>query len=80
MGEPPNEQTMEWLVKNASMSADDVAIGFDGTGAAKTRAIIERALEALIANDLITVTPWEEWPPFYSINPPYYDVFGRNKS
>lgn len=67
----PNEETMRWLVRNACMSADSVAIGFNGTPAAKTRAVVERALEALLANGLIKVVPNEEWRDFYVIDPPY---------
>lgn len=59
------------LVHNACFSADEVAMGFEGTGAERTRAVIERALEALIANGLITMTPKKDWPEYYVPFPPY---------
>jgi len=65
------DDTLKNLVRNACLSADVVAVGFQGTNAEKTRAILTRALEALEANGLIRVTPIEEWPHFYFLDPPY---------
>lgn len=59
------------LIRNACFAADTVAIGFTGTGADKTRAIIERALEALEANGMIKIIPEEEWPQWFIPDPPY---------
>lgn len=64
------------LVQNATISADDVAIGFRGTNADRTQAIVRRALEALEANGMITVVPVEQWPPFYTPFPPYTGLSG----
>lgn len=63
--------TLDALIRNACLAADEVAIGFQGTAAEKTRAVIERALEALIANGQITVVPIEDWPHWYIPAPPY---------
>lgn len=65
-----NERTMKALVQNACFAADAVAIGFEGTGAEKTRAVIAKALEALEANGMIVVTPIEEWPTLFFPDPP----------
>jgi hypothetical protein len=59
------------LVRNACFSADAVAVGFIGTEADKTRAIVRRALEALEANGMIKVVPESEWPSWYIPDPPY---------
>ena len=59
------------LTQNACFSADAIAIGFPGTGAERTRATVQRALEALEANGLITVVPQENWPEWYVPEPPY---------
>lgn len=74
---PTDAEVMEWLVRNACMSADSVAIGFQGTNAAKTRAVVQRALEALIANGQIAIKPLDEWPEYYVIDPPYKSPFGE---
>ncbi len=76
--EPTNE-VMEWLVRNGCFSADSVAIGFQGTPAAKTRAVIHRALEGLIANGCIHVPAPADWNEFYVPDPPYNleDIFGK---
>jgi len=44
---------------------------FYDSGADRTRAVVRRALEALEANELITVKPLEEWPDTYAPYPPY---------
>lgn len=67
----PDKETFNQLVQNAAMSADQVAIGFSGTDAEKTRAIVRRALECLIGNGLIEVRPADQWPDFISLDPPY---------
>lgn len=59
------------LVRNACFSADEVAMEFYDSGADRTRAVVRRALEALEANELITVKPLEEWPDTYAPYPPY---------
>lgn len=59
------------LVQDGVLAADEVAIGFRGTDAEKTRAVVRRALEALEANGLITVTPVDERPMFFAPFPPY---------
>lgn len=59
------------VVHLGCLAADEVAIGFTGTGAEKTRAIVERALEALLANGVIKIVPDEELPMFFAPFPPY---------
>lgn len=68
-GEPVpayHDERLKWAVQNGCFAADDVAIGFQGTPAEKTRAVIERALEALITNGIITINDPEDWPPYFS--------------
>ena len=67
------------LVKNACFSADSVAIGFRGTEAEKTRAVIHRALEALLANNYITIVPPEERPFVYIPEPPYTEAVFKGR-
>lgn len=64
-------ETLDFLVRNAVLAADQVAIGFQGTPAAKTRAVVHRALEMLIANRMITVVPRGDWPDWITLDPPY---------
>lgn len=67
------------LVRNGTMSANAVAIGLNATtltGAERTRIIVERTIEALEANGLITVVPADEWPDFYIPDPPYRSPWG----
>lgn len=59
------------LLQNACIAADDVAIRFQGTDSERTRAVVQRALEALEANGLITVVPEEDRPFFFAPFPPY---------
>lgn len=66
------------LIRNACFSADSVAIEFEGTTSKFTEAVVTRALEALIANGLISVTPLEEWPEYYMPDPPYVNPFSSN--
>ena len=61
----------EEAVRNARFSADSVAMADHPTPAKKTEAIVRRTLEALLANGIIEIKPIDEWPPFYSIDPPY---------
>lgn len=70
-------ETKALLMQLACFSADEVAIGFQGTQAARTAAVIERAIEALVANGVITVTPREQWGLLYAPYPPY-TLFGEN--
>lgn len=59
------------LILNACFSADSVAIGFKGSSADLTKAIVQRTLEALEANGMITIIPEREWPEYYIPDPPY---------
>jgi hypothetical protein len=69
------ETVLDYLVQNACFSADSVAVGFEGTPAQKTHAVITRALEALEANGLISITPLDDWPIAYAADPPYKNPF-----
>lgn len=61
----------EALIHNACYSADTVAMQPHPTNAQQTKAIVTRALEALVANGMIEIVPEEDWPGWYIINPPY---------
>lgn len=69
------KETLDMVVRNAALSASSVAIGFQGTGAEKTRITIERAIEALEANGMITIVDPEEWSYFFVPDPPYESPF-----
>lgn len=59
------------LIQHACIAADVVAMQPTMVGADRTRAIITRALEALLNNGLIQVTPEDQWPQWFVIDPPY---------
>jgi hypothetical protein len=59
------------LVRNGCLAADAVAIGFQGTGAQRTRAIVSRALGSLLENGLIEVKDPAEWPAWLSLDEPH---------
>lgn len=48
-------------------AADDVAIGFQGTPAQRTGALVKRALGALLAQGMIALTPRSTWPEWNDI-------------
>jgi hypothetical protein len=64
-------ETMDSIVQNAAFAADNAVIGFEGTGAAKTRAAVIRAVEFLIGNGLVAVVDPEYWPTWLKMDPPY---------
>ena len=74
---PTNEEVLEWLVQNGSFAADMVAVGHPGTGAEKTRAIVKKALEALIGNGQIHIVPPTEWNYYFLPDPPYDNPLGK---
>jgi hypothetical protein len=49
-------------------AADDVAIGFNGTPAQRTGAIVKRALGALMAQGMIALTSRSTWPAWNDID------------
>ena len=59
------------LVKNASLSADSVAMRRHPTEAQRTRAIVERTLLFAFGNGLIDLKPRAEWPAWMTIDPPF---------
>lgn len=63
-----SDERMRWAVQNACFAADSVAIGFAGTQAEKTRAVIERALEALVVNGMIEIKDPDEWPGIFAVD------------
>lgn len=63
--------TRDNLIRNASFAADQVAIGFKGTEAQKTRAIVERAFDFAFGNGLIQETPAETHPEWLVLDPPF---------
>jgi hypothetical protein len=69
-----DKTTMDTLVQNACLAADRVAIGFEGTDATKTRAVISEALAFLIGNKMITVNDPGTWPDWLALDPPYKGI------
>lgn len=61
----------KYLVQNGCFAADSVAMQYHATNADRTRAIVERTLEALEANGMIKFVPEDEWPDFFVPDPPY---------
>lgn len=64
----PTREDFYLAVRAARIAADDVAIGFQGTPAARTGAIVKRALGALLAQGMITLTPSSTWPQWQDID------------
>lgn len=64
----PTQDDFDRALRIARFAADDVAIGFQGTGAARTGAIVTRALGALLAQDIIVLTPSSTWPEWHDID------------
>ncbi len=65
------KDVMDMVVQNGCFSADALISNFQGTGAEKTRLTIQRALEALEANGIITINDTDIWPNYYIPDPPY---------
>lgn len=60
------------VIHNAVLAADAVAIRRDyPTEAARTRAVVARALEFAVGNGLVTVTPRDQWPEWLAMDPPF---------
>lgn len=69
---PVTREALEYLTQKACFAADGVAIEnrySSMTGAAQTRAVVERALEFLIGNGLVTVPELKEG--WLQMDPPY---------
>lgn len=64
----PTREDFYLSVRAARIAADDVAIGFQGTPAARTSAIVKRALGALLAQGMIELTPRATWPEWQDID------------
>ena len=79
-GEPYEAYVPAYVVQSACFAADQVAMGFLGTPAAKTQAVLQRALEALVANGLISVVAEEEWPFVFAPFPPYKNILTNEKA
>lgn len=60
---------LDRLVRHACFAADLVAMERHATGAARTRAVVRRGLEMLLANGLVEVVPAERWPEYVSLHP-----------
>ena len=73
-GEPYEAYVPAYVVQSACFAADQVAMEFLGTPAAKTQAVLQRALEALVANGLISVVAEEDWPFIFEPFPPYKNI------
>lgn len=64
----PTQDDFDVALRTARLAADDVAIDFQGTPAARTGAIVKRALGALLAQGMITMTPSSTWPKWQDID------------
>jgi hypothetical protein len=64
----PTRADFYQAVRAARIAADDVAIDFQGTPAARTGAIVKRTLGALMAQGMITLTPSSTWPQWQDID------------
>ena len=62
---------MQDVIRHATFAADVVASEPHATGAARTRAIVARALEMCLGNGLIEVTDPGTWPEWIVMDPPY---------
>jgi hypothetical protein len=68
MTNEPTQDDFDQAVRVARFAADDVAIGFTGTPAQRTGAIVNRALGALLAQGMIELTPRTTWPEWQDID------------
>lgn len=66
-----DDDRMAQAVQNACFAADHVAFNHTGTAAERTRDTIARALEALAANGIIEIKPMDQWPDWFTPQPPY---------
>jgi hypothetical protein len=69
-----SENLIDMLVQNACFAADSIvlsSVNRNQTSAEMTRRVLQRALEMLIANNLIKITPVEDWPEYVVLDPPY---------
>lgn len=64
----PTQEDFDQALRTARVAADDVAIGFQGTAAQRTGAIVKRALGALMAQGIVTLTPRDTWPEWLDID------------
>lgn len=64
----PTQADFDQALRTARLAADDVAIDFQGTPAQRTGAIVKRALGALMAQGMITLTPSSTWPQWQDID------------
>ena len=70
---PPDDPAavLAELTQQACFAADVVAMQAHRAEAARTRAIVQRALEMLLANGLVTATPFDQWPEWTALDPPF---------
>lgn len=63
------QETLEQLVRNASLAADSVAVEMRGLPAAQvTRAVIRRSLDVLLAHGMIAITDPDTWPDWVELD------------
>lgn len=75
----PTQDDFDRSLRIARFAADDVAIGFTGTPAQRTGALVKRALGALLTHGLIVLTPPESWAQWIDIDQrhPFESEAGR---
>lgn len=64
----PTQADFDQALRTARFAADDVAIGFQGTPAQRTGAIVKRALGALLAQGIVVLTPSSTWPEWHDVD------------
>lgn len=65
-------QVIDLLVQHGCFAADSAAFCGEGlTRAAITRKQLKAALEMLIGNGVLQITPLPEWPEYIVLDPPY---------
>jgi hypothetical protein len=67
----PTQEALDILVRHAAEAAAPVAMLPYPTEAARTVAIVQRAIQMLRGNGLIEITPTERWPTYVALDPPF---------
>lgn len=68
--EEPDGQDLDELARYGALAADLAVIGFQGTGAQRTRIAVRAALRMLLANGLVTAVPAQDRPGYVQLAAP----------
>jgi hypothetical protein len=66
-----DQEILALLARHGEDGAVPVTLASHPTEHERIRAVIERALEMLLANGLIRAVPREDWPEYVVADPPY---------